>query len=150
MSERRDELTTDDLAGRMPAESASEEQQRESTAQEPEERTDVATAMREQTRDENGSDADRASSMPLFPAEEGEQFRGRWSEIQAGFVDDPREMVERADHLVADLMQRLAAQFSEERGRLESQWDSDDDVSTEDLRVTLTRYRSFFERLLEA
>lgn len=134
MSERGDELTTEDLAGRAP----------ESTPVEQDE------PRAEALEDDNGSDVDDASSMPLFPAEEGEQLRGRWSEIQAGFVDDPRQMVERADHLVADLMQRLAAQFSEERGRLESQWDSDDEVSTEELRVTLTRYRSFFERLLEA
>jgi hypothetical protein len=149
MSERRDELTTEDLAGRRPSEDAADEQQDEARAQEGDGGTDVATAMRErQSGEENDRDAEE--SVPLFPAEEGEQFRNRWTEIQAGFVDDPREMVEQADHLVADLMQQLASQFSEERGRLESQWDSDDDVSTEELRVTLTRYRSFFNRLLEA
>jgi hypothetical protein len=67
-----------------------------------------------------------------------------------GFVDRPRESVEQADQLVADLMQRLAAQFSEERAELEGQWERDDDVSTGDLRAALTRYRSFFERLLSA
>ena len=55
-----------------------------------------------------------------------------------------------ADTLVADLMQRLASSFAEERKQLENQWDQGDDVSTEDLRVALTRYRSFFERLLSA
>ena len=72
--------------------------------------------------------------------------------IQVGFVDEPREMVERADALVAELMQRLASQFypSEERSRLETQWDKDDDVSTQDLRLALQRYRSFFQRLLTA
>ena len=149
MSERRDDLTTEDLAGRAPSEDAAEERQDEAGAQEADRGTDVATAMRERESGEvDGRDTDE--TVPLFPAEEGEQFRTRWTEIQAGFVDDPREMVEQADHLVADLMQRLASQFSEERSRLESQWDSEDDVSTEELRVTLTRYRSFFERLLEA
>jgi hypothetical protein len=149
MSERRDELTTEDLAGGTPPEDAADEPRDEARAQEGDDGTDVATAMREREPGEpTGRDADE--SVPLFPAEEGEQFRSRWTEIQAGFVDDPREMVEQADHLVADLMQQLARQFSEERGRLESQWDSDDDVSTEELRVTLTRYRSFFNRLLEA
>ena len=71
-------------------------------------------------------------------------------EIQAGFVDEPRNSVARADALVADLMQQLAAGFAEERERLEAQWDRGTDVSTEDLRVALTRYRSFFERLLSA
>jgi len=47
-------------------------------------------------------------------------------------------------------MQRLAATFSDERQQLEGQWDRGDDVSIEDLRVALTRYRSFFDRLLSA
>jgi hypothetical protein len=89
-------------------------------------------------------------SVPLLSGDDSESFRGRWSDIQVGFVDEPREMVERADALVAELMQRLASQFSEERGRLETQWDKDDDVSTEDLRLALQRYRSFFQRLLTA
>jgi predicted lipid-binding transport protein (Tim44 family) len=87
---------------------------------------------------------------PLFAGEDAERFRGRWQEIQAAFVDEPREAVKNADSLVADLMQRLAATFSEERSSLESQWDSGEDASTEDLRVALQRYRSFFDRLLSA
>jgi glutathione S-transferase len=86
--------------------------------------------------------------QPLLPADQAEQYASNWETIQASFVDEPREAVEQADRLVADLMQRLAAGFSEERERLESQWDQGDDVSTEDLRVALTRYRSFFNRLL--
>jgi hypothetical protein len=85
---------------------------------------------------------------PLLTSEHAEQYRQRWEKIQASFVDEPRASVEQADALVADLMQRLAAVFSEEREQLETQWDSGDDVSTEDLRVALTRYRSFFDRLL--
>ncbi|HEX7309770.1 MAG TPA: hypothetical protein VF232_01210, partial [Gaiellaceae bacterium] len=73
-----------------------------------------------------------------------------WQQIQTSFVDKPRDAVAEADALVADLMQRLAASFSHERERLESQWDRGDDVSTEELRVALTRYRSFFDRLLSA
>jgi DNA-binding ferritin-like protein len=72
----------------------------------------------------------------------------RWQEIQASFVDKPRDSVEHADTLVAELMQRLATSFSQARERLEQQWDNGDDVSTEDLRLALTRYRSFFDRLL--
>ncbi|HSC51893.1 MAG TPA: hypothetical protein VLD16_16640 [Gaiellaceae bacterium] len=74
----------------------------------------------------------------------------RWQEIQTGFVDEPRESVAQADALVADLMQRLAASFSNAREGLEEQWDRGDDVSTEDLRVALKRYRAFFDRLLSA
>jgi hypothetical protein len=87
---------------------------------------------------------------PLLPADQSERYTSRWQEIQASFVDQPRQAVEQADGLVADLMQRLAASFSREREKLEGQWDSGDDVSTEDLRVALTRYRSFFDRLLSA
>jgi hypothetical protein len=87
---------------------------------------------------------------PLLPADQVERYRSRWQEIQSGFVDEPRDSVEDADRLVADLMQRLAAGFSQAREALESQWDSGDDVSTEDLRVALKRYRSFFDRLLSA
>jgi len=85
---------------------------------------------------------------PLLPAEQSEDFTSRWREIQTSFVDEPRESVEKADELVGDMMQRLAAIFSSERERLEGQWDNG--VSTEDLRVALTRYREFFDRLLSA
>jgi hypothetical protein len=89
-------------------------------------------------------------SEPLFANDQSERFTSRWQEIQTSFVDQPRDAVAEADSLVADLMQRLAASFSQERARLEAQWDRGDDVSTEDLRVALTRYRSFFDRLLSA
>jgi hypothetical protein len=85
---------------------------------------------------------------PLLPPEQSERFTTRWQEIQAGFVDEPQQSVEQADALVADLMQRLAAIFSQEREQLEAQWAQGGDVSTEDLRVALQRYRSFFDRLL--
>jgi hypothetical protein len=96
-------------------------------------------------RDRN--DDDRG---PLLDQPETDSFTTRWREIQVDFVDRPRESVEQADALVAELMQRLAASFAHERSRLEQQWDGGDDVSTEDLRVALTRYRSFFDRLLSA
>jgi hypothetical protein len=86
----------------------------------------------------------------LLPTDQADRLTVRWEKVQAGFVDEPRESVEQADALVADLMQRLAASFSDERKHLESKWDQGDDVSTEELRVALTRYRSFFERLLSA
>jgi hypothetical protein len=87
---------------------------------------------------------------PLLPGDETQRFDEQWRTVQGSFVDHPREAVEQADKLVADLMQRLATQFSQTRAELERQWDSADDVSTEDLRVAMTRYRSFFERLLAA
>jgi hypothetical protein len=96
-------------------------------------------------------DLDRSSSerhAALFPGTEAEGFQGRWTEIQASFVDEPRQSVEQADSLVAEVMQRLAQVFADERGRLEGQWDRGEDTDTEALRQALRRYRSFFDRLL--
>jgi hypothetical protein len=84
----------------------------------------------------------------LFPEKETADFRTRWTNIQTGFVDEPRRAVEQADALVAEVIKRLADGFAEERSKLEGQWGRGDDVSTEDLRVSLRRYRSFFDRLL--
>jgi hypothetical protein len=84
----------------------------------------------------------------LFREDEAQKFRGRWSDVQASFVDEPRRAVQEADQLVDDVIQRLSLIFSEERGKMEVQWGRGGDVSTEDLRVTLQRYRSFFNRLL--
>ena len=87
--------------------------------------------------------------MPLFSEPEMGDFRSQWSKLQTGFVDEPRRTVEDADKLVAAVMQRLAEGFANERSGLEKQWDSGDNVSTEDLRLALQRYRSFFDRLLK-
>ena len=84
----------------------------------------------------------------LFADHETEDFRRRWTDIQAGFVDEPRKAVESADALVASAIKRLAEIFAQERSKLEGQWSQGNDVSTEDLRVALRRYRSFFDRLL--
>ena len=84
----------------------------------------------------------------LFNSEEAQRFRTQWTDVQAAFVDEPRKAVEQADSLVASAIKRLAEVFAEERQQLEGQWDRGDDISTEDLRLALQRYRSFFNRLL--
>ena len=86
----------------------------------------------------------------LFRDKDAADLRSRWTDIQGGFVDEPRKAVERADSLVADVMKRLAEGFTSERAGLEKQWDRGDNVTTEELRVALQRYRSFFDRLLAA
>lgn len=86
--------------------------------------------------------------MPLFPPDRVDELRSRWQEVQAGFVDEPRRAVEQADELVAHAMKTLAETFAAERANLEHQWDRGEDISTEDLRVALQRYRAFFGRLL--
>ena len=87
--------------------------------------------------------------LPLFSETEMGDFRSQWSKVQIGFVDEPRRTVEDSDKLVAAVMQRLAEDFANERSGLEKQWDRGDNVSTEDLRVALQRYRSFFDRMLK-
>ncbi|MFL6444385.1 MAG: hypothetical protein ACJ713_11260 [Candidatus Sulfotelmatobacter sp.] len=124
-----DEITTADLAqGKRPA-----------NTQE----------MRLQPATMSGGRAEQADgSTQLFPSNELQDLRTRWKDIQTGFVDEPRKAVEQADGLVASAMKRLAEVFAQERSGLEQQWDRGDNVSTEDLRVALQRYRSFFDRLL--
>jgi hypothetical protein len=90
----------------------------------------------------------RARTTPLVTDEQG--YRKRWESVQTGFVDEPRRAVEQADVLVAEVIKELVGSFAEERGRLEAQWGQGNKASTEDLRVALQRYRSFFDRLLVA
>ena len=96
---------------------------------------------------------DRAAAVseptPLFSESEMGYFRSQWSELQTGFVDEPRRTVEDADKLVVSVMQRLSEGFANERSGLEKQWDRGDNVSTEELRIALQHYRSFFDKLLE-
>jgi hypothetical protein len=103
------------------------------------------TSTRQTSAEGGGNNDDRA---PLFAADDAERFRQRWESLQSSFVDQPRQTVAEADNLVGDLLQQLTAGFSEKRSHLEAQWEHGDEVSTEDLRVALTRYRSFFNRLL--
>jgi hypothetical protein len=99
--------------------------------------TDVAAAVPE-----------AATSTPLFSPAEAAELRSRWDSIQVGFVDEPRRAVQEADALVSSTTKRLAEFFSGERRKLERQWDRGGELSTEELRVALRRYRSFFTRLL--
>jgi hypothetical protein len=93
---------------------------------------------------------DGQAHAQLLEDQELQSILAQWKDIQAEFVDEPRKAVQDADALVAELMQRLAQMFASERGQLESRWAGGDNVSTEDLRRGLRRYRSFFERLLAA
>jgi len=141
MSEQ--ELTTSDIAhGNDPVD--------EPTTREREDgRQTVEGAASGTERGQAAGEAD-TTTEPLLSSDAADKYQGRWHGIQTGFVDEPRNAVREADALVAELMQELATGFSQARETLEAQWDSGDDVSTEDLRVALTRYRSFFERLLSA
>jgi hypothetical protein len=134
-------------------EQVDEEKKKEVDQEEREQqRADQATSTREVAKDLERASAGKtesAGSTALFPENESKDFHKRWTEIQTAFVDEPRRAVERADELVAEVIKRLANSFAQERSRLEGQWGRGDNVSTEDLRVALQRYRAFFDRLLK-
>ena len=133
--ERHEEkLTTADLAiaGARPAERV-----------EGEERPGSSRAV----EDAEGAN-DEGRPAPLFADDVAGDLRTQWDAIQIGFVDDPRNAVRRADELVAKAMKRLAETFAHERATLEKQLGQTDSASTENLRVALRSYRSFFKRLL--
>jgi len=118
---------------------------------------EIPTAQREVNRDLKESVIENQNSdvrsedeqlAPLFLPDVAKDFRSRWDAVQRSFVDDPRQAVRQADELVAQVMKSLAETFSNERAKLEGQVDQTDKASTENLRVALRRYRSFFERLL--
>jgi hypothetical protein len=94
------------------------------------------------------TDGARNPERPLFLEDVASDFRSKWDRIQTGFVDEPRQAVQQADELVAQAIKCLAEKFAEERNKLEQEWDRGDEVNTEDLRVALQTYRSFFHRLL--
>jgi hypothetical protein len=93
-------------------------------------------------------DHESSTAEMLFAGEDVADLRSRWAGVQAAFVDNPKECVQKADHLVSDLVEHLTAGFAEARSRLEEQWSQGQEASTEDLRVALMHYREFFDRLL--
>jgi hypothetical protein len=123
------------------------EEPKEEKMERPLSTADVARSLSGERREEPAAPA-TGTHTPLFADNELGDFRRRWQDVQTSFVDDPRTAVKSGDELVAAVMARLAQLFADERGKLEHSWDSGDNVSTEDLRVALQRYRSFFDRLL--
>jgi hypothetical protein len=121
-----------------------------------EERLQTGDLVREDADEPIARDEDQRHAAaddrlePLFDPAREDDLRQRWHSLQARFVDEPRETVSDADSLVAELLRDLASSFDQARAKLEGQWSSGEDVSTEDLRLALQRYRSFFERLLSA
>lgn len=99
-------------------------------------------------RDDHAVGHEMEQLAALFPPEVASGFRSRWDQVQISFVDDPRQAVQQADELVAQVMTELASNFAEQRSRLEAGIGHGGDVNTENLRVALRSYRSFFQRLL--
>ena len=142
----KEPLTTADLTGRAQERSAP------GTEAQPQDWSGRPTLVRKEDEraDPRAVTPPETASTPLFAEVEITELRTRWSDVQSAFVDEPRKAVEGADKLVATVMQHLADGFANERSNLEKQWARGGDVSTEDLRLALQRYRSFFDRLLKA
>ena len=113
---------------------------------------DTTEATREHAQEQLRGPAGTAMKLEeraeLLAAGEAQELRSRWEKIQTGFVDEPRKSVQEADALVAQTTKQLAESFSRERAKLEQEWGRGDNVSTENLRIALRRYRAFFDRLL--
>jgi hypothetical protein len=134
-------MTTDQQEQERQQKQTEQTEQQEQTGQTEHEEQ----AQQETRRDEEQDGQDEA----LFADDEAQGLRSRWEDVQRGFVDEPREAVQKADDLVSDLVERLTKGFAETRSGLEEQWNKGEEASTEDLRVALTRYRAFFQRLLK-
>ena len=104
--------------------------------------------MKKVILEEQNESSQKEEFGSLFERDKVDDFRSRWLDIQTRFVDNPKDSVQDADMLVAEVIKNIAKIFAEERSYLEEQWKQGDEVSTEDLRVSLMRYRSFFTRLL--
>lgn len=154
LRKEREDLNTSDIAQQkrhQPSEAAIEEGRPRLVQSERQPAGTAAIAHPESAAEHDLGQRDtgqREHATPLFPANELQDLRRKWDQIQAGFVDEPRKAVGEADNLVASTMKRLAEVFAQERSNLEHQWDRGDNISTEDLRLNLQRYRSFFHRLL--
>jgi hypothetical protein len=152
MKEDRNRLSTRDIANAAAGRDAAGKEKIDRP--EPSETAAPPAAVREtaaaaaESRSDTPKPIDESRHDALFQSQEAEGFRSRWEAIQTGFVDEPRTAVQEADALVAQVVARLAEVFSEERSALEKQWDRGDNISTEDLRLALKRYRAFFDRLL--
>jgi hypothetical protein len=115
--------------------------------------TTPATDTMEPSADDVGAESPSArretsAAEALFAGDDLADLRARWASVQAAFVDDPRDCVQKADVLVSDLVEQLTTGFAQARSHLEEQWSRGEEASTEDLRLALMHYREFFERLL--
>ena len=142
--------STADIAGTTGTTEASGSTDTTGTGGGPDEAGDRTTRAEEGEMPDQSDEGRSADREPLLPAAETQELRERWQQVQTDFVDDPRQAVHTADALVADLMQRLAASFADRRSSLEGQWNRGDEVETEELRVALQQYRTFFNRLLQS
>lgn len=134
--------------------------QRDQNGAAPDDVTGLRPADLTATEDHHGEDRlddaparvteDDESSPRLFQPEAAERFRVEWQQIQTRFVDDPKDAVQDADHLLTEVLESLTGTVTERKHELEEQWHGESDAPTENLRLALRRYRSFVNQLLDA
>jgi hypothetical protein len=147
---------TQPAGGEAYAQNATQEPDRSAATQQPypqsaTQESDTAASVghgRVEQPHTRGTQPETSTDGALFETAELTGLRSRWNDIQAGFVDDPRKCVQSADGLVSDVVQQLTNSFSNARSNLEEQWARGENISTEDLRLALKRYREFFEKML--
>lgn len=150
MDENREKQMDMDVEDTARAEMENEQIEQRERSEHVERNAPGAEPIREERAPENRAPTGTLDDglEPLFEDEAARQFRSRWQVIQGKFVDDPRDSVKQADDLVADIIKSVTMSFADRRVGLEKQWKSGENISTEDMRLALKRYRSFFERLL--
>lgn len=85
-------------------------------------------------------------SNELIDSESVSALRNEWDAIQALFVDDPRTAVVRADELLVRAFTALSNAIARDRAQIHERWSHD--PTTEDLRLSMQRYRQHLCRLL--
>jgi len=112
------------------------------------------TTSNDQTQGPEAVDTSKVTNQSaddrLLEPDELSSYREHWQEVQSRFVDQPEEAVKEADEMVGKLIERLSDIFDGQRASLEARWQNGSEADTEDLRVTMQRYRSFMDRLLAA
>ncbi|MGW4209392.1 hypothetical protein ACWEIJ_15485 [Lentzea sp. NPDC004789] len=101
-----------------------------------EERTDARTDVPQQR-----PDAPQHSAAPQRAAG---RLEDEWQAVQYEFVDDPKAAVRKADELVKRAIDELTTRHRS----LSQQLEGNGDPQTEDLRLTLHRYRELFKSLV--
>lgn len=128
--------------------------ERQETAPAPQDTATAPAAEQQRVPVERGdvraadTDTTDTSDVELMPRDRLDDFRTRWQQVQVEFVDQPRQAVQQAHDLVDEVVEQLTTSFSDQRNGLEGTWTRGENVSTEDLRLALQRYRTFFNRLL--
>jgi len=151
VSDQYDEVDVD-AENRQPTESEKYDEQPTAALDEtPEDDSvvrDETTTQDDVVQQKPAEATQQEGAAPLFTGEEVDRYRTEWRGLQSDFVDSPRDAVQHADQLVAQVMQSLATTFADHKKSLEGQWSKGEQVETEELRVALRQYRAFFDKLL--